>query len=249
MFPNLPPLIPFIAMISQSPQPFRDLLPAEAQVDTSKRDIYIRAVTWLLRNDLVQQYRVRARVIASSAVKEAAWRRLWHRRRNKWLRERTASMTSKTSAGSKGSRPSFSASTTVGAVTTVSTLTSPKSDMATPRAGDTLLDSAYASRVPRLPGGLEVTRTATTESFLDYDSDLEMDSDVEGDGPPAGEGENGTTFGEFRVDEPEPAAGTVPKFSASFIFFPAKAQKEEARWLRVIREHSGDPVLRSRFDL
>lgn len=255
-FPSLGDLRAFISMVSFAPVPFRDLLPPEAQADPPKRDLYIRAITWLLRNDLVLQSHVRARVIVSPAVKETAWRRLWHRRRNKWLRERKASMTS---TRSSLSRPSF---------TSPGTDASPKSDLITPRAvvveQSNPMDG-FATRVPRpSPPGvstvlkreaartatsvsnpLELRETTTFTSYLDYDSDLEMDSDVEGDEAPAGEGEN--AFAQFSVDETEPSI--VPSFSSSFIFLPAHAQKDEARWLRVIREHTTDQVMRSRFDL
>jgi hypothetical protein len=281
LFPYLPPLVPFLALISATPMPFRDLLPADAQAEPSRRDVYIRAITWLLRSDLVQQARVRARVVASPAVKDAAWRRLWHRRRNKWLRERTASMTSRASTGSRGSRPSFGANSmsqrAPSSSAAASVVLSPKAEMAAlPRrsasgsvsagtgasaaggseggtsAALNPLETVLASRVPRLanapPTSLDVTRTATTDSYLDYDSDLEMDSDVEGDGDGPAE-DTRILFGEFSVNQQEPAAGTVPTFTGSFIFHPAQAQKDEARWLRIIREHNSDPVLRSRFDL
>jgi len=272
LFPKLPPLVPLIAQISMKPVPFRDLLPHEAQVDATKRDVYIRAVAWLLRNDLVQQARVRARVVASPAVKEAAWKRMWHRRRKKWLRERAASMTSKGSTGSRGSRPSFgaagmslSSSHMVPPSTSSSnTIISPKSDsLITPRPTETNpMDVAFASRVPRLNnvpptpmGTAEFPRTATNDSYLDYDSDLEMDSDLEGEGDCAigeeqdREREKIAMFGEFTVEQDEPSPSVVPTFHGSFIFNPGQAQKDEARWLRVIREHHSDPVLQSRFDL
>jgi hypothetical protein len=257
LFPTLGPLVNFIAMISMSPQPFRDYLGTDAQNDPSLRTVYIRAVGWLLRNALVHQARVRARVYASAAVKEAAWRRIWHRRRDRWLRERAASMTS-AGSGSARSRPSFGAaigsvSAPVLPVTGASaSAPSPKSELTTPRA-DTIpnpIDLALASRVPRLtnvpPTPMGFMRTATLESYAD-DSELGIDSD---DGEDAdGDGAGGCTpaFGEFSVDEAEPPS--VPPFHASFIFHPAQAQKDEARWLRMIREHSADPVLRSRFDL
>lgn len=78
------------------------------------------------------------------------------------------------------------------------------------------------------------------QSFLDYDPDLEMDSDP-------GEGETAHLHDlEFSIDVTEPEE--VPIFAGSFIFRPARAQKDEARWLRVIRE-SADAVWASKFDL
>lgn len=84
---------------------------------------------------------------------------------------------------------------------------------------------------------------------MDYDPELELDSDVgDGDAP---QSYDGMTFSE---DEPEPLE--VPTFAGTFIFKPGRAQKEEARWLRVIREQGvstqgerRDEVWASKFDL
>lgn len=240
-FPKLPPLVTFVAMISQRLVPFRDLLPPEAQADPAKRDPWVRAVAWLLRNDLVTQAHVRARVVASGAIKEAAWRRLWHRRRRRWLRERRDSQASQASASTNRSRPSFGESA-------AGMVASPNSD----RTDGNTLSSGWpqlAARVPRTP--LAVTRTLSMgETLADPDSDFEMDSDVEGDDvaevirPPPG---LDSTEGEYELDVDEP--NNVPSFSASFIFHPSRAQKDEARWLRVIRERTSDAVMRSRFDM
>jgi len=78
------------------------------------------------------------------------------------------------------------------------------------------------------------------QSLIEFDPDLEMDSDL-------GEGETGhlqDMHFSLEVDEPEDMA----VFNASFIFKPARAHKDEARWLRVIRE-SADEVWASKFDL
>lgn len=238
-FPKLPPLVTLIAMISQRPVPFRDLVPPDVQADPGKRDPWVRAVAWLLRNDLVMQAHQRARVVASGAIKEATWRRLWHRRRRRWLRERRDSQASHISNTSKGSRPSF------GEAGVVASPTSDRADQVTLGSGWPPL----AARVPRTP--LAVTRTLSMgETLADPDSDFEMDSDVEGDDvaeevkPPPGVGCTEEEYS-LEVEEPE----KVPTFSASFIFHPSRAQKDEARWLRLIRERTSDAVMRSRFDM
>lgn len=87
------------------------------------------------------------------------------------------------------------------------------------------------------------------QSYMDYDPDLELDSDVgDGDAPQA---YDDMTFSED-VTEPE----NVPTFVGTFIFKPARAQKDEARWMRVIREQGvstqgerRDEVWASKFDL
>lgn len=75
-------------------------------------------------------------------------------------------------------------------------------------------------------------------------SDFEVDSDVneddEDDDTP-----DRHNMG-FRMEELEPKE--IPKFQGSFIFHPARAQKDETRWLRVIREQA-DEVWASKFDL
>lgn len=271
-FPTLPPLLQFISMISVEPVPFRDLLPAEAQADVAKRDPYLRAITWLLKNDLVRQVHVYARVIASSSVKEAAWRKLWQRRRARWLRAQRARKASHGSSGPGGpgderpKRPSMSGGVS-GSFTLTSDMTSPKGDpglgtLGTPRAEPgNPLGAGYANRVPRSPlvlRGKGLAQAAVVVEEEDGDgavaggdssSELEMDSDLDGDGD-----------GHVRDDElgddnfdfenlQQPKKSSVPKFSSSFILKPAKAQKDEQRWLRVIRETVPDPIAQSRFDL
>jgi hypothetical protein len=213
----------------------------------------MRAVAWLLRNDLVIQAHVRARVIASASVKEAAWLKLWHKRRRRWLRERKMSVTS---GGSAKSRPSFGdGGGSVGSANAIAVnaakATSPDRE-------------GWAARVPKTP--LAVTRTlsigetADAESEFDLESDDGLDDDGDGDEeggvagrwrmlrPPLGPGlERCAATASYSLDEPEPVK--TPMFGASFIFRPAQAQKDEARWLRVVRERTPDPVLRSRFDL
>lgn len=266
-FPKLPPLIPLIAMISAAPVPFRDLLPVDARDEPAKRDPWMRAVAWLLRNDLVVQAHVRARVIASASVKEAAWLKLWHRRRRRWLRERKASVTS-VSGVSARSRPSFGEAG-VGSAGSASGMsafgkaTSP--DARGEREGSAMSGSgAWAARVPRTP--LAVTRTLSVGDTIDQESEFDVESDDgvddDGDGdeeggvagrwrmlrPPLGPGlERCAATASYSLDEGEPAK--TPAFGASFIFHPAQAQKDEARWLRIVRERTPDPVLRSRFDL
>jgi hypothetical protein len=86
---------------------------------------------------------------------------------------------------------------------------------------------------------------------MDYDPELELDSDV-------GDGDAPQTFDDMTFSEDATGPETIPTFSGSFIFKPGRAQKEEARWLRVIREQgvsiSGegdrrDEVWASKFDL
>lgn len=244
-FPTLPPLLQFVAMVSQEPVPFRDLLPPEAQSDPAKRDPYLRAITWLLKNDLVRQLHVYARVVASAAVKEAAWRKLWQRRRQRWLL-RKASVTSSTAEGGAGGvgggagerphRPSISGGVAGLAVDMVS----PKSDR----------EAGYAARVPRSPlvlrgKGLAQAALAVEEELEEaYDSELEMDSDLD----VAGSDDDMFNEDEFELSA-QPSKKSVPRFTSSFILKPAKARKDEQRWLRIIREQVSDPILQSRFDL
>jgi len=102
--------------------------------------------------------------------------------------------------------------------------------MSTPRAVN-----GYAN-----PMDASVPPPRIDQSFTDYDPDLEMDSDL-------GEGDTHHLPDlVFTVDVTEPEE--VPVFEGSFIFKPARAQKDEARWLRVIRE-SAEDVWASKFDL
>lgn len=257
-FPTLPPLLQFISMISVEPVPFRDLLPAEAQADVAKRDPYLRAITWLLKNDLVRQVHVYARVIASSAVKEAAWRKLWQRRRARWLRAQRARKASHGSSGpgdERPKRPSMSGGVS-GSFTLASDMTSPKGDLGlgTPRTEPgNPMGTGYANRVPRSPlvlrgKGLAQTAVVVEEGEAeeaDYSSELEMDSDLDGDGGHMDDDLGDEDFENLQ----QPKKSSIPKFSSSFILKPAKAQKDEQRWLRVIRETVPDPIAQSRFDL
>lgn len=84
------------------------------------------------------------------------------------------------------------------------------------------------------------------QSFMDYDPDLEMDSDLNEDDE-GGEAEDAYDM-EFSLESDEPLPEQIPKFEGSFIFRPARAQKDEARWLRVIREPV-EEVWASKFDL
>jgi hypothetical protein len=80
-------------------------------------------------------------------------------------------------------------------------------------------------------------------SYMDYDPDLEMDSDL-------GEGEEADLRDmKFEMDVLEPNKQDIPTFGGSFIFKPARAQKDEARWLRAIRDGVADEVWASKFDL
>lgn len=194
-------------MISSSPTHFRDLLPPEAQNNNSLRQKYMDALIWLLKQDLVVQAHLRARVFASPEIKSQAWLKLWKRRRERWLNVRTE-------------QP----------------LDQSTSDLVTPRAVEHQLNPLETAPTVPEPKGMGMD-----QSFMDYDPDLEMDSDL-------GEGEMASQYEDFSVDMVEPRSGEVPKFVGSFIFKPARASKDEARWLRVIRE-GADEVWASKFDL
>ena len=205
-FPRLPLLPQFLATISATPVQFRELLPKDEVSNSELRQTYMDAMVWLLKQDLVVQVRIRARVFARPEVKEAAWRRLWTRRREKWLKRRRRR---------KGS--------------TVSRVTSDE----TPRAIDDPVDPLDATAPP-----------PRQMNDLEYDPDLEMDSDNEEGGESNDSAEiHGMTFTEDQMEPTE-----IPQFEESFIFRPSRAQKDEARWLRVIRE-GPDEVWASKFDL
>jgi len=193
--------------------PFRDLIPdIMNNADVSVRQAYFDFLLWLLRRDLVVQVHTRARIFAQPEVKEIAWRRLWKRRRDRWL------------AGL--SQQSRKASTEAPL--------SPTTPKARLHDGNSIVTSQPGT--PQLVPRME-------QSYLDYDPDLEMDSD-------AGEGED--TVSEdmiFTLDQEEPDISQIPRFSGSFIFKPGRAQKDEARWLRVIREGPGQEIWASKFDL
>jgi hypothetical protein len=186
-------------------------MPTDTGSDVHSRQPYFDALLWLLRKDLVVQVHTRARIFARPSVKESAWIRLWHRRRERWLVERA-----------KASRPE-----------------SP-TDLITPRATEGVNPMDV------------LTPTATThrddgpdQGYMDYDPNLEMDSDLgEGDAGESAEQETMT----FSVDVPEPTKDDIPAFKGSFIFKPSRATKDEARWLKVIRE-GHDEVWASKFDL
>lgn len=206
-FPSLPLLPCFISMISASPVSFAKHLPPHPT--ESARLLWMNALIWLLKNDLVVQVHSRTRIFASPQVKDEAWRNLWHRRRKRWLENLE-----------KG-KQSPAETSQLNAL-----------ELITPRAGD---HGNPLDEMVSVPPPYSLDR-----SYLGFDPDLEMDSDL-------GEGDNDTkTRMEFSLDVKEPQ--NVPGFTASFIFKPAKAQKDEARWIRVIRE-TGDEVSASKFDL
>lgn len=107
-------------------------------------------------------------------------------------------------------------------------------DMETPRAENV---GSYPS-VP--PPGMAYDRRGSVIT-LENLSDLELDSDRD-DGPAAGDSGGFT----YSVEEDKPPM--PPKFEDSFIFKPARALKEETRWLKVIKD-SQDEVWASKFDL
>jgi hypothetical protein len=244
-FPDFPALVAFIAKISSSATPFRDLIPKEQQATSAGREPYMRALIWLLREDLVVQVHTRARIFARPEIKVKAYLALWHRRRGRWL----ALKEEENRAGSNS------------AVAAVRTPEMDETDLVTPKASDHL--NPMDTQVGRTdhPGLVEPNTTGSSPrmkaldlSPTDYDSELEMDSDLgEGEetherGSGGGGGGTGTDLEEFSMDVLEPDDTEIPAFTASFIFKPAKAQKDEARWLRVIRERA-EGVWASKFDL
>lgn len=211
-FPQMTTLPAFLAHISSSPVPFRDLLPEDQSNDLDSRKLYMSALLWLLRHDLLVQVHTRYRIFARPEVKEEAWLKLWHRRRARWLRLDSR-------------RASAHHESSVGSPSTTST------DLATPRAFSSTASPLEASvRAPKLD-----------QSYMDYDPDLEMDSDV-------GEGEADHGAMHFSIESAHPSAGDIPRFEGSFIFRPARAHKNEARWLKIIRETVNE-IEASKFDL
>ena len=88
------------------------------------------------------------------------------------------------------------------------------------------------------------------QSYMDYDPDLEMDSDYEED-----ESTPTYTDMQFSLDVLEPK--NIPEFTSTLINKPGRAQKDEARWIRIIRERGvqvsetgrKDGIWASKFDL
>ncbi|WWD06885.1 hypothetical protein V865_004982 [Kwoniella europaea PYCC6329] len=222
-FPTLPPFTAFISQISSSPTPFRDLLPSDP--DMSTRRLYMSALIWLLKQDLVVQVHTRARVYARKEVKIEAWKRLWKRRREKWLDLQKEKEKERDLAAVNNS-PTIQ-------------VIEDSEEMITPKASihptSNPLDSITVPP-PKKPSRME-------QSYMDYDPALEMDSDEDIENQ-----SHHAEFQNFKVDVEEPSKAEIPKFESSFIFRPSRAQKEEARWLRVIRE-GNDEVTASKFDL
>ncbi|KIR71983.1 hypothetical protein I310_04033 [Cryptococcus deuterogattii CA1014] len=226
-FSNLPPFPRFISAISLSPVPFRKVIP-NPDPDHATREKYMSALLWLLKQDLVVQVHTRARVFAKSEIKVEAWKRLWYRRRQRWI-EITKERTEREKALAQSP--------------------SDHSDILTPRASESHTNPLDATTFSSL-GTTPIANTFTVplpngnskleHSYMDYDPALEMDSDEEFDGL------NGPQ--KFSLDAAHPAKHEIPNFESSFIFKPARAQKDEARWLRVIREKA-DEVWASKFDL
>ncbi|ORY33121.1 nitrogen permease regulator of amino acid transport activity 3-domain-containing protein [Naematelia encephala] len=208
-FPSLPPLPALISQISASPQHFRELLPGDLPMDNSERQTYMDALVWLLKQDLVVQVHTRARIFARPEVKRKAWLKLWHRRRERWLKAQSQKPTE---------------------------YDNEEDDLITPRAAGFEEQSDPLNAVTVPPPRME-------QSYMDYDPDLEMDSDV---------GENDLVDGldsvKFSKDLDEPELSNMPRFEGSFIFKPGRAQKDEMRWLRIIRE-TADELTASKFDL
>ncbi|WWC72973.1 uncharacterized protein I206_106937 [Kwoniella pini CBS 10737] len=237
-FPTLPTFTAFISKISSSPSPFRDILPSDP--DLSTRKLYMSALIWLLKQDLVVQVHTRARVFARKEVKVEAWKRLWKRRRDKWL-----NLTKQHQQQQHDQHKEIMKSPT-------------GSDLVTPKASE--MNNINPLDIVSVPPpnnknlnyntkGYSDRNTMTGEIWditdkrvLEYNAELEIDSDEDV------ESQAEKKFQHFKIDQEEPNKSEIPKFNSSFIFKPSRAQKDEARWLRVIRE-CGDEVLASKFDL
>ncbi|WVN88013.1 uncharacterized protein L203_103211 [Cryptococcus depauperatus CBS 7841] len=225
-FPELPTFPRFISAVSLAPVPFRKIIP-NPEPDHATRQLYMSALLWLLRHDLVVQVHTRARVYAKREIKIEAWKRLWYRRRQRWI-EATKEHESEVRRAPSGS------------------------DLVTSRASESFPSSTFDAALsinnnhnmstvppPNLGSHLDQNRNEN-QLCLDYDPALEMDSDEEFDGI------NGNQ--NFSLEAEHPHKNEIPNFESTFIYKPARAQKEEARWLRVIRE-GADELWASKFDL
>lgn len=223
LFPDLPPLQALIASISAIPRQFKDAIPSDAMNSAKSRQVYMEALIWLIKQDLVVQVHTRVRVYARSEIKEVAWRKLWHRRRERWLKR------------------------LANAVKTP--LASPE-DLVTPRA-EKRPDPMGAIPLPKgrqaQPNGRSkpLAPDEAADFEVNSDSDSGSDSDVNEDESEDEAAPDRYNMG-FSLEETEPT--NVPRFEGSFIFRPSRAQKDEARWLRAIREQV-DEVLASVFDV
>lgn len=200
------------------------------------------ALIWLIRQDLLIQIHTRARIYATAEVKKQAWIKLWQRRRGKWLaaKERRSSHSTSTAERERpvleGSRRSSAGSQ--GAASLLSPIT--------PKAvnGKLNINPMDSIAIPTVPP------PKMDQSYMDYDPDLEMDSDY-------AEGESSPTYSDMHFSENVAEPDDIPDFKGSFIFKPGRAQKDEARWLRVIRERGvkvseggrRDEIWASKFDL
>ena len=257
-FPSFPSLPAFLAQVYANTGHYKEIIPHDASTEVKLQ--YRDALVWLLQNDLVVQAHTRIRIFARPEVKEIAWRRLWNRRRERWLANRTRSIRSAASSISgsihheRGHEHEHEHEH--------------EDDLITPRADRRALDpletasetSRASSRVPSRPASrmhgltsahMDSTHSNTpsysymTQSYMDYDPELELDSDV---GEGEGKDQDKLDAMQFTVERTEPAKDEIPQFEASFIYNPARAIKEEARWLRTIRE-TADEVWASRFDI
>ncbi|WWC63900.1 uncharacterized protein I303_106505 [Kwoniella dejecticola CBS 10117] len=239
-FPTLPPFTAFISQISSSPSPFRDILPADPDLPTRK--FYMSALIWLLKQDLVVQVHTRARVFARKEIKVEAWKRLWKRRRDKWLnllhqQQQQQKEIMKSPTGSDLITPKASEMNNINPLDIVS-VPPPNTKSTMTSVNGNVNAKGYSDRNTMRGEIWDIT----DKRCLDYDPELEIDSDEDV------ESQAEKKFQHFKIDQEEPLKSEIPKFGSSFIFKPSRAQKDEARWLRVIRE-CGDEVLASKFDL
>ncbi|EIW66106.1 hypothetical protein TREMEDRAFT_35553 [Tremella mesenterica DSM 1558] len=227
LFPTLPSLPYLLSLLSSSPGPFRDIIP----MTRPARPEYLRALVWLLAHDLVVQLHTRARIVATPEVKLEAWKRLWYRRRARWVeRIRLTQL-----------RESRRVSETPHPVDKTTAQAADESNLMIEPSQPSLETSHMTSPMTRL-SQLQQPPPDLPDTF---DPELEIDSDAAED---TGVGIGMEMKMIFNIDQNDPDPKDFPNFQPTFIFRPARAQKEEARWLRVIREKA-DELLASKFDL
>ncbi|TYJ54856.1 hypothetical protein B9479_004447 [Cryptococcus floricola] len=227
-FPDLPRFARLISALSLEPVPFRKVIPGSGEPSHATRQKYMSALLWMLKQDLVVQVHTRARVFAKKEVMAEAWKRLWYRRRNRWLNiQKNRKEKEKETQGPQS--PSGS------------DLITPRASESYPNPIDALISTTPQNKTTVPPPNHSAPKAREYHhSFLSYDPALEMDSDEEFDGV--------RNKQQFSEEVEHPSKNEIPSFESSFIFKPARAQKDEARWLRVIRGRA-DEVWASKFDL
>ncbi|KAL7421353.1 Nitrogen permease regulator 3 [Cryptotrichosporon argae] len=269
IFPTLPPLVTFLSHLSASPGPIKDLLLATPLPGV--RETYLRALTWLLSHDLVVQTHTRARLVARAAVKREAWVRLWRRRRNKWMRRRSVASSDRDAlalgdghghgqghgqgaglAGSLAASLRLSSLLTADQNQTYDQMMAYDPDL----EADSDVEDELGGGIIGIPSSLAGL----------YAGDGSVGSVATGAGAGAGAVDvisssrasdrrssvvaaPAAGSARFWADVADPEDADVPAFASGFIVNPARAQKDEARWIRVIRDGAQDAVMASQFDL